>query len=265
MLIGIAISSVSAFSQGIYIDHTCTDIQKIPDEWILKIKTTINLHLAHTSHGLQIIKGLKRISDPSLPVHDARLAYTLKRYELQVTQSLDILGGQRRIPYVAPEEYWKDGGDFLTKETLRDFPAINVSMFCWCRELDRYSKKDVDEYLEKLSELEKDFPNVAFVYMTGNAQAKGPGANNRYSRNEQIRKFCQKNGKILYDFADLDVWYNDEKWMYTHERKTSPREHPYYRGEDYAHTTFASCEIKGKALWWLLARIAGWNPELGID
>jgi hypothetical protein len=65
LLIGILISQASALSQGIKIDHTCTDSKKIPDVWIQKVKTTINLHFAHTSHGMQIIEGLKRLADPS--------------------------------------------------------------------------------------------------------------------------------------------------------------------------------------------------------
>jgi hypothetical protein len=36
-------------------------------------------------------------------------------------------------------------------------------------------------------------------------------------------------------------------------------EHPHYNGDEAAHTTFESCENKAKALWWLLARIAGWE------
>jgi hypothetical protein len=261
LFIMICITNAQVLSQGIKIDHSCTDTTKIPDIWIQKIKTEINLHFAHTSHGLQILEGLKRLSDPSLSVYDARLDYTLKRYELPDSETFDILGGQRKIPYVTPEEYWKDGGDLLTREILDAYPTINVSMFCWCRELDRYSKNDVDAYLKKIDELEKDFPDVVFIYMTGNAQAKGPGAHNRYLRNEQIRNYCRENNKFLYDFADIDVWHNSEKWMYTHEGKTSPREHPFFRREEYAHTSYTSCEIKGKALWWLMARIVGWNPE----
>ncbi len=36
-------------------------------------------------------------------------------------------------------------------------------------------------------------------------------------------------------------------------------EHPHYHGDEAAHTTFESCENKGRAFWWLLARIAGWD------
>lgn len=253
--------SVPGQTRGITVDHTCADTSRIPDEWIRKVQSSIKLHFAHTSHGLQLIEGLRRLTNPSLPVYDPRLTYNHRYRTLPESGGLCILGGQKETPYAVPEQYWKEGGGLLTRRTLKAFPGLNVSMFCWCRELDRYSEKEVDDYLKTLSALEEAHPGVVFVYMTGNAQAKGPGAHNRYLRNQQIRKYCRNNHKILYDFADLDVWYGGEKWTYTYEGKTSPKEHPHYNGDDHAHTTYESCEIKAKALWWLLARIAGWHPE----
>jgi len=45
-------------------------------------------------------------------------------------------------------------------------------------------------------------------------------------------------------------------------------EHPHFHGDEAGHTTYESCEQKGKAVWWMTARIAGWNPgtsRLDID
>jgi hypothetical protein len=38
-------------------------------------------------------------------------------------------------------------------------------------------------------------------------------------------------------------------------------EHPHFNGDEAGHTTYSSCEQKGKAFWWLMARIAGWDGE----
>ena len=63
---------------------------------------------------------------------------------------------------------------------------------------------------------------------------------------------------MLFDFADLDCWYNGEQ--YTEDG--IPTEHPHYNGDEAGHTTYESCENKGKAVWRMMARLAGWSgPE----
>jgi hypothetical protein len=106
-----------------------------------------------------------------------------------------------------------------------------------------------------MAQLESEYPGVTFVYMTGNAQGS---EQNRYDRNNQIREFCRQNNKILFDFADLDCWYNGEQYTVD----GIPTEHPHFNGDEAAHTTFESCENKARAFWWLLARIAGWGGTI---
>ncbi len=65
------------------------------------------------------------------------------------------------------------------------------------------------------------------------------------------------NNKFLFDFADLDCWYNGEQYT----ENGIPMEHPHYHGDEAGHTTYTSCDNKGKAFWWLLARMAGWSGE----
>ena len=103
-----------------------------------------------------------------------------------------------------------------------------------------------------MSQLEAEFPDIMFIYMTGNAQSS---EQNRYDGNNQIREYCRGNNKFLFDFADLDCWYNGEQ----HTENGIPMEHPQYHGDEAGHTTYTSCDNKGRAFWWLLARMAGWS------
>jgi len=252
-------TSIPLLSQGLIIDHNCTDISKIPNFWVDQVKSLIKLHYAHTSHGGQLTAGIERLANPSLPVYDPRLTYKLQKNSLPDSSDLCIMDGQLNHYYVTIYLYWKDGGDFYTRETLNVYLALNVSMFSWCCELNHYSEAETNSYLTTISELEKAYPYVTFVYMTGNAQAIDFAGHNRYLRNEQIRKYCKENNKILFDFADLDSWYGDEQSTYSYNDIEIPKEHPHYDGDECMHTTYSSCENKGKALWWLLAKIAGWD------
>jgi hypothetical protein len=157
--------------------------------------------------------------------------------------------------YVTPDLYWEGTpGLNITRSVLNSFD-VNISMWAWCSQLDYYTEAEVQVYLNNMGQLESEYPGVTFVYMTGNAQGS---EQNRYDRNNQIRAFCSQNNKILFDFADLDCWYNGEQYVVD----GIPTEHPHFNGDEAAHTTFESCENKARAFWWLLARIAGWDSTI---
>jgi hypothetical protein len=172
------------------------------------------------------------------------------------------MDGQLEETYITPDLYWESGGDAYTKDTLNTYSAINVSMWAWCCQLDDYSASEVNSYLQTMSQLELLYPGVTFVYMTGNAQSIGADGYNRYLRNEQIRQYCRDNNKVLFDFADLDAWYNGDQATYFYSGQYIPCEHPQYNGNQSGHTTYSSCENKGKALWWLMARLSGWEAPV---
>lgn len=213
------------------------------------------MHYAHTSHGGQLTKGLELIEN-----ENSTFSYTISSSNVPSdTDAFSILDGQISDKYISPEDYWKDpSGITLTKYVLDNYP-VNVSMWSFCCQRDHYSETETQEYLDQMTAFEADYPNIIFVYMTGNAQADGSSGYNRYQRNEQIRQYCLEHGKWLFDFGDLDCWYGNEQETYVFNNTDIPTEHEQFLGSESGHTTLESCKIKGKALWCLMTRIAGWN------
>jgi hypothetical protein len=252
-------------TSGFIIDHTCTDLSQIPDEWLQRAKEQFRIHYAHTSHGEQIVVGLQRLS--------AGGAQTFFRRNIQANQSskyrfyyafcevpsgqdgLRMMDGQQIDyceTYVTPDLYWEsEYGMNITRSVLQNFD-VNVSLWAWCSQQDYYSEAETQTYLDRMAELEAEFPDVIFIYMTGNAQSEEW---NRVERNNQIREYCKNSNKFLFDFADLDCWYNGQQ----HTVDGIPMEHPHFHGDEAGHTTYESCDNKARAFWWLMARLAGWE------
>jgi len=253
-----------SISNPVIVDHNCTDLAKIPSDLIDSIKQNIKWYYAHTSHGEQLIVGLQELERLN-SFYDIEIK---RKWLPDKTGALAILDN----PYAGPEDYWKGERGILQTENIIDSFPINISMWSWCGQLETYSEKDVQSYLKTLDKLQEAHPDTLFIYMTGNAQKGGRKGYNRWLRNNQIRRWVKEHpGKhrVLFDFADLDSWWFNPKtkrWeqatyrYWTGSKFVSiPIEHPEYHGNERAHTTLESCRQKGKAVWWMLARLSGWN------
>jgi hypothetical protein len=240
---------IFAFSTGlasaaIIADHNAiAQFESVPQSYIEAIDSGYHIYYVHTSHGSQIMTGIDILYDEN-PLFDPP-------YFFEVS---DDLGGSGDTTWVP-----------ATRLYLQQHPECNMAIFSWCGGCSDNTETGINIYLNKMNELESDFPGVIFIYMTGHLDGSGVDGN-LYRSNNQIRDYCFLNDKILFDFADIESYdpdgnyYPDESdacyWCYDWCAQYSCP-----TCGDCAHSHCFNCYQKGKAWWWMMARISGWSPE----
>lgn len=180
------------------VDHAAANIEGLTDTRTALVKSTLNIAYWHTSHGSQLVDGMSTM--------DAFHGGT-GRFEFGGSSGLQLadddgqdLGNPTR-----------DAFEATTRSYLAAHSGINVVIWSWCGQASAASTVDIDNYLSRMSHLERDFPGVVFVYMTGHADGSGPG-DNLAARNAQIRAWCKSGGRWLFDFNDIESWDPDGKY-----------------------------------------------------
>ncbi|MDP2876217.1 MAG: immunoglobulin domain-containing protein [Holophaga sp.] len=266
-------------SSATLVDHTCTNLALVPAASITAAKNTLKIAYGHTSHGSQLITGMNAL------MATAGSPYTWNEGGTAGAMKLDdtAMGGDvgYHPAWVNNTRAYLGTPANTGRGTLH--PDINVIIWSWCGQAsDRTQQTMIDTYLAPMTLLESDYPGIKFVYMTGHLDGTGTSGN-LHQRNEQIRAYCRAYNKIHFDFADIDSydpsgneflsrgagisadgcaytggnWANE--WLAAHP--TDPLATLANACDSCAHSERLNCIQKGRAAWWLWARLAGWNGQ----
>ena len=246
----------------IIVDHTSRDITQIPAQWIEAAKQNVVWAYGSTSHGTQLTSGAEYLSTYVNP----------PTYNFLLNWGTPPAPGDPLFLRMGYSGFSWDPSGYLdwARGLLNDSPDANAFMWSWCGEMSWLDVSVVQQYLDMMAQLESEYPDVRFVYMTGHTdQWADQEILNR--NNNMVRDYVRANDKALYDFADIESWLPDgtpyagtpsddcpwcQSWCDAH-----PGDCPSPVIEDCAHSHSFNCYLKGQAFWWLSARLAGWNGQ----
>jgi hypothetical protein len=184
---------------AIVIDHTNTDLSQIPDYWLDEAKK-LTFHYAHTSHGSQIVSGLKYLEE-----QDSKYDVTVIEAGSSPPTSLNcetgtlcIFDGNPPETYITPDDYWSSESGKDRTRAVADTGLFDFSMWSWCGQQSGNSVETVQEYLDTMDGFESEYLAMRFILMTGHTDG---GSSTLARNNGMVVDYATDNQKVVFDFA----------------------------------------------------------------
>lgn len=295
IIIGFMLLSPCAFADRTFpliIDHNHTDITRIAQSALEQAKSSLHIAYGHTSHGSQVTSGMTGLvgfaNNGGLGLSLPHNIFAFNNGGTDGALDLEEGSGYNQGWMDHDCGYYPNWVD-KTRAYLDDssHDDVNVIIWSWCGQVtSKYTNNTLySEYLEPMAQLEIEYPEVMFVYMTGHVDIINGGqvdfeldANNK-AANKVIRDYCIANNKILYDFADIERYNPDGEYFefvrdncnyykypegtqlgnWATEWQNSHTERVDWYNCDSAHSQALNANRKAYAAWWLWARLAGWG------
>ena len=211
------------FSQtSMIFDHNNTDITTLSQKEIQLAKDYLHIAYGHTSHGSQIIDGMKGLVSFANS-NGKDLSFPMNFFEFNdggIGGALDLMEGAGynsgflELDCGYYPSWVNETTEFLTNAACED---VNVVMWSWCGQASWKSEQAIiNEYLSPMTQFENDYPDITFVYMTGHSDGGGEEGS-LHIHNQQIRQYCIDNNKVLFDFYAIECYdpdgnyYGDKK------------------------------------------------------
>lgn len=188
------------------VDHTCTDIHSIPDNWIDSAKAKLNIVYWRASHGTHLTNGGMRALVNYNSEFATKFAYDENDGEgvLKLVEFLQDLQHESATWVATTEAY------------LQSHPDVNIVMWAWCSIIDQ----DIDQYLADMELLISKYGEggsqgrenpVRFIFMNGHTYPYNGNGEGEYvyNANWQIKRYCEENSHWFYDFYDLECFDPD--------------------------------------------------------
>ncbi len=260
-------------------------LRAIPKKYMDVARNQLQVAYQHTSHGTHVTRGLFGLKD--YKVGDNTLfAITNNNPATDKLAFFDNFAGWGDLS--------ADETMFIaaTRQFLDDpkNANVNVIMWSWC---DITGHDVAKNYLPGMKQLISEYGKngtkkrakpVYFVFMTGHAVGNANiGDGKPKNQADLITNFCKENKQLCLDYYSIDTHdMTDKYWDDTDDNGYSAK----YNGNFYAdwqtantkgvawfenkntngdvafgehNTQHITANRKAYAMWWILARIAGWD------